>query len=146
MLDCWRYSFAVHDIPQNTSLVSQRPCQCQLHVNAFRFDQEQETSRYVTFFLCFAQQYCASPQSSHGVLFCPISSFFLAAQALNGLFIIQRHPRTAVCNFQPQQPIPKAKIIQLTLFLCLFDYLHLVCTGKGLHQEHHSTECYYISK
>jgi hypothetical protein len=146
MLDCWRNSFAVHGIPQNTSLVSQRPCQHQLHMNAFHFDQEWEMSRYVTFFLCFAQQNCASPQSSHGMLFCPISSFFLAAQALNGIFIIQRCPRTAVCNFQPQQPIAKAKIRQLTLFLCLFDHLHLVCTGKGLHRVHHLTECYYISK
>jgi hypothetical protein len=43
-------------ISQNASLLSWHPCQYKLLVNAFHFDQERETSRYVTFFyvLCTA--------------------------------------------------------------------------------------------
>jgi hypothetical protein len=77
--------------------------------------------RYVPFFVCFTQQFCASPQSSHSVLVCPISPLFLGAQPLNHPFIIQgclgllfpssRTPRIIFVQFLATKP-----------FFCIFDH------------------------
>jgi hypothetical protein len=53
----------------------------------------------VAIFVCFSQQFRASPQSSHHVLFCPIYPFSLSSRAVNCLFIIQGHSRTLCCSF-----------------------------------------------
>jgi hypothetical protein len=93
-------SFSVNGISQNTSLVSWHPCQSQLLVNAFHFDQEWERSRYMTFLVCFMQQFCATSQSSHDVLFWLISPLLKGALLLNHLFIIQGYPKTAFFQVQ----------------------------------------------